>query len=47
MKPCLVKLQKLPESQVTEGVSINGYATWRASRFATNEDGFEDGAEDS
>ena len=27
-------LQKLPEAKVTEGVSIDDYSTWRATRFA-------------
>ena len=43
----LVKLQKLPEAQVTDGVSINGFATWRASRFAVIGNGFVRDAEDS
>ena len=41
------KLQDLPEAQATDGVSINGFATWRASRFAVVENGFADSAEDS
>ena len=43
----LVKLQDLPESQVTESFSINDFATWRASRFAVIENGFLRGADDS
>ena len=27
-------LQKLPRTKVTEGVSIDDYSTWRATRFA-------------
>ena len=27
-------LQSLPEAKLTEGVSIDDYATWRAVRFA-------------
>ena len=42
-----VKLQDLPESQVTDGVSINSFATWRAGRFAVLENGFVRDAEDS
>ena len=34
-----VELQKLPESRVTDGVSIDDYATWRSTRFAGLEDG--------
>ena len=41
------KLQDLPEAQVTDGVSINGFATWRASRFAVLKNGFTARAEDS
>ena len=41
------KLQDLPESQVTDGVSINGFATWRAGRFAVIGNGFVRDAEDS
>ena len=29
-----VELQRLPEAKVTEGVSIDNYSTWRATRFA-------------
>ena len=29
-----VKLQRLPEAKVTEGVSIDDYSTWRVVRFA-------------
>ena len=29
-----VELQRLPEAKVTEGVSIDEYSTWRATRFA-------------
>ena len=28
------ELQRLPEARVTEGVSIDDYSTWRATRFA-------------
>ena len=42
-----VELQKLPESRVTEGVSIDDYSTWRATRFAGPEDGFGGRVEDS
>ena len=34
-----VELMRLPEAKLTEGVSINDYATWRATRFAAREDG--------
>ena len=27
-------LQSLPEAKLTEGVSIDDYGTWRATRFA-------------
>ena len=30
----LAALQGLPEAKVTEGVSIDGYSTWFAERFA-------------
>ena len=30
----LAALQRLPEAKVTEGVSIDDYSTWRATRFA-------------
>ena len=33
----LATLQSLPEAKVTEGVSIDGYSTWLAERFATPE----------
>ena len=33
----LAELQRLPEARVTEGVSIDGYSTWRATRFAAPE----------
>ena len=33
------ELLKLPEAELTEGVSINDYSTWRATRFAAREDG--------
>ena len=29
-----VELQRLPEAKVTEGVSIDGYSTYRATRFS-------------
>ena len=29
-----VELQRLPEAKLTEGVSIDEYSTWRATRFA-------------
>ncbi len=41
------ELEDLPEAKFTEGVSIDGYATWRASRFAVIENGFKSRAEDS
>ena len=31
-------LQSLPEARVTEGVSIDDYSTWRATRFADPQD---------
>ena len=34
----LAELQRLPEARVTEGVSIDGYSTWRATRFADPEE---------
>ena len=40
------KLLDLPELQVTEDVSIDSFATWRASRFAVIENGFERAGED-
>ena len=33
-----VELQRLPEAKVTEGVSIDDYATWRAVRFADRDE---------
>ena len=30
----LAALERLPEAKVTEGVSIDDYSTWRATRFA-------------
>ena len=33
-----VKLQRLPEAKVTEGVSIDDYSTWRATRFAERDE---------
>ena len=33
-----VELQRLPEARVTEGVSIDGYSTWRAARFADRDE---------
>ena len=41
------KLKKLPEAKTAGGVSINGFSTWRASRFAVIENGFEGREEDS
>ena len=32
------ELQRLPEAKLTEGVSIDDYSTWRASRFAVPEE---------
>ena len=32
------ELQRLPEARVTEGVSIDDYSTWRATRFAVLEE---------
>ena len=32
------QLESLPEARVTEGVSIGGYLTWRATRFADPEE---------
>ena len=32
------QLESLPEARVTEGVSIDGYSTWRATRFADPQD---------
>ena len=34
----LAELQRLPEAKVTEGVSIDDYSTWRATRFASPEE---------
>ena len=33
-----VELQRLPEARVTEGVSIDDYSTWRATRFAERDE---------
>ncbi len=33
-----VELQRLPEAKIPEGVSINDYSTWRATRFAGPEE---------
>ena len=33
-----VELQRLPEAKVTEGVSIDDYSTWRATRFADRDE---------
>ena len=41
------ELQRLPEAWVTEGVSIDDYSTWRATRFAGPENGFTGTAEGS
>ena len=32
------QLESLSEARVTEGVSIDGYGTWRATRFAAPEE---------
>ena len=32
-----VELMRLPEAKLTEGVSINDYSTWRATRFEGRE----------
>ena len=32
------ELESLPEAKVTEGVSIDDYGTWRATRFAEQEE---------
>ena len=42
-----VELQRLPEAKVTEGVSIDDYSTWRATRFAAPEDGLGSVAENA
>ena len=42
-----VELQRFPEAKVTEGVSIDDYSTWRATRFAAPEDGLGSVAEDA
>ena len=34
----LAALQRLPEAKVTEGVSIDDYSTWRATRFAARDE---------
>ena len=34
----LAALQQMPESKATEGVSIDDYETWRATRFAELEE---------
>ena len=33
------ELESLPEAKVTEGVSIDDYSTWRATRFAARDEG--------
>ena len=33
------ELESLPEAKVTEGVSIDDYGTWRATRFAARDEG--------
>ena len=33
-----VELQRRPEAKLTEGVSIDDYATWRAVRFAERDE---------
>ena len=43
----LVKLQKFPEESLTEGVSIDDYATWRTTRFTGLEDGVKRRVENS
>ena len=39
-------LQRLPEAELTEGVSINDYSTWRATRFAAPDEGLGSRVED-
>ena len=34
----LAELQRLPEAKVTEGVSIDDYSTWRATRLAARDE---------
>ena len=43
----LGKLKKLPEPQAAKSVSLDGFSTCRASRFAVIENGFESREEDS
>ena len=33
------ELESLPEAKLTEGVSIDDYSTWRATRFAARDEG--------
>ena len=42
-----VELQRLPEAELTEGVSINDYSTWRATRFAAPDEGLGNRVEDA
>ena len=42
-----VELQRLPEAELTEGVSINDYSTWRATRFVAPDEGLGSRAEDA
>ena len=41
------KLEDLSEVRAADGVSIDGFSTWRASRFAVLENGFKNGSEGS
>ena len=34
----LAVLQSLPEAKVTEGLSIDNYSTWRATRFTERDE---------
>ena len=40
-----VKLQELPEAKAGDGIKIDDYTTFRASRFAGLENGDQGGAE--
>ena len=40
-------LQRLPEAELTEGVPINDYLTWRATRFAAPDEGLESRVENA
>ena len=33
-----MELQRLPEAKLTEGVSIDDFSTWRAVRFAEQDE---------